>query len=141
MRISVATVHKQYGVQNVSSNAVMGPLMNETISLNRLTTEILEACLSREAVAADHREELLAFLKAADCDLIQMQFIALAARLQTGRAFPTISDLEAFVDAGKLDVDGALDVIQACIRFFIMGWHARGAIEDTEKLKQLVRTH
>jgi hypothetical protein len=118
----------------------MAPLMDESISLNHLTTEILEACLSREAVAADHREELRAFLKAADCDLIQMQFIALAARLQTGRVFTTTRDLQAFVGAGELDVDGALDVIQACIKFFIVGWHARGAIEDIEKLKRIVRT-
>jgi hypothetical protein len=37
-------------------------------------------------------------------------------------------------------MERALDVMQACIKFFIMGWHARGAIEDTEKLKQIVRT-
>src|SRR5215813_750374 len=76
--------------------------MDDSISLNRLTTEILGACLSREAVTADHREELQAFLNAADCDLIQMQFIELAARLQTGRIFPTLRDLEAFIGTGKL---------------------------------------
>jgi hypothetical protein len=52
----------------------------------------------------------------------------------------TLGDVESFVHAGKLDMERALDVMQACIKFFIMGWHARGAIEDTEKLKQIVRT-
>ena len=114
--------------------------MDESISLERLTTEILQACLSREAAAVDSREELRAFLKAADCDLIRMHLCGVAAALQTGRRFSTLGDVESFVHAGKLDMERALDVMQACIKFFIMGWHARGAIEDTEKLKQIVRT-
>ena len=113
--------------------------MDENISLERLTTEILQACLSREAAASDHRQELRAFLKAADCDLIRMHLCGVAAALQTGRRFTTLRDAESFVRDGNLDIERALDVMQACIKFFIMGWHARGAIEDTEKLKQLVR--
>jgi hypothetical protein len=115
--------------------------MDDSISLNRLTTEILHACLSRESVATDTREELRAFLKAADCDLIRMQFIKLAAYFQTGRVFDTLGDVEGFVGAGKLDVEHAVDIMLTCAKFFIVGWHARETIEDIEKLKQIVRTH
>src|SRR5262245_47443311 len=105
----------------------MANLMDEGIRLQRLTTEILEACLSRESVTTDV-EELRAFLKAADCSRIQMQLFGVAAYVQTGRAFETIGDVEAFVDAGNLDMKRAAEVVQACIKFFMVGWHARGAI-------------
>ena len=114
--------------------------MDDSISLNRLTTEILEACLSRQAVTTDGPEELQAFLKAADYDPIRMQFIGVAAFVQTGRVFQTLSDVEAFVDAGELDTKRAVEVLLACTKFFLVGWHARGALEDIEKLKQLVQT-
>jgi len=114
--------------------------MDDSISLSRLTTEILEACLSRQAAATDGREELRAFLKAADCDLIRMQLVSVAACVQTGRTFDSLTDVEAFLIAGELDIDQALEVLLACTKFFIVGWHARGTVEDIEKLKQIVRT-
>src|SRR5262245_45956570 len=117
----------------------MVPLMDDSISLNRLTSEILEACLSRQAAATDCREELRAFLKAADCDVIRMQLMNVAACVQTGRTFDSLTDVEAFVNAGELDIDQALEVLLACSKFFIVGWHARGTVEDIEKLKQIVR--
>jgi len=114
--------------------------MDDSISLNRLTTEILEACLSRQAADTEGREELRAFLKAADCDLIRMQLMNVAACVQTGRTFNSLSDLEEFVDAGELDMERAVEVMLACTKFFIVGWHARGTIEDIDKLNQIVRT-
>jgi len=116
------------------------PPLDESISLHRLTVEILEACISRESHATDV-EELQAFLKAADCDLIRLQLFGVAASLQTGQAFDTLEDVETFVGAGKLDLKRAVNVVCACIRFFIIGWHARGAVEETETLKRLVGTH
>jgi hypothetical protein len=114
--------------------------MDDSISLNRLTTEILEASLSRQAVNTDGPEELEAFLKAADCNDIRMQFIGVAAYVQTGRIFHDLSDVAAFVDSGELDTKRAIEVLLACTKFFMVGWHARGALEDIEKLKQVVRT-
>jgi len=113
--------------------------MDNTISINGLTTEILAACLSKEAAAADAREELRAFLKAADCDQIRLQLIGVAAYVQTGRVFDSPGELESFLRDTELDLDRAVDALLACTKFFMMGWHARGAIEDTEKLKQLLR--
>src|SRR5262249_54986750 len=116
----------------------MAPL-DENTSLKRLTTEVLEACLSRESVTND-AEELRAFLDAANCFTIQMQLFGVAALLQTGRPFRTIGEIEAFFRSGKLDMERAAEVVQACMKFFMVGWHARGAVEDTETLKQIVRT-
>jgi hypothetical protein len=117
----------------------MPPLMDESNSLQGLTTEILEASISRESVSSDV-DELRAFLDAANCFTIQMQLFGVAAFLQTGRAFRTIGELEDFFRSGELDMTRAAEVLQACTKFFMVGWHARGAIEDIERLKRIVRT-
>jgi hypothetical protein len=116
--------------------------MDQSSTLNRLTTETLEACLSQESLGPD-ADELRAFLNAADCDLVRMQFLAVASFLQndqTDRKFRTLGDVKEFVASGQLDIERAVKVMQACIKFFMVGWHARGAIEDAEKLKGLVLT-
>jgi hypothetical protein len=104
-----------------------------------LTTEVLEACISRESVTNDP-EELRAFLDAANCFTIQLQLFGVAAVLQTGRAFKTIGEVEDFFHSGGLDMERAANVLQACMKFFMVGWHARGAIEDAETLRRMFRT-
>jgi hypothetical protein len=37
-------------------------------------------------------------------------------------------------------MERAIGVMQACTKFFMVGWHARGAVEDSETLKGIVRT-
>jgi hypothetical protein len=69
-----------------------------------------------------------------------MQLFGVAAFLQTGRSFKTIGEVEDFFRSGELDMKRAVGVLQACAKFFMVGWHARGAIEDAETLKRMVPT-
>jgi hypothetical protein len=126
--------------------------VNEENSIRKLTPEIIEACMDRDTAEIIGRtdEDVLAGDVWGEIELFE-KYVMASDKIR-GELFGIISALydsqadgatkqsvlmkrfQELVGSGKVTEHQVQLVTQACRTFFFLGWHARGAIEDAEKM-------
>jgi len=130
--------------------------VSEEISIRKLTPEIIEACMDRDTaeIVGRNDEDILAGDVWGEIELFE-KYVMASDKIR-GELFGIISALyddqptgstkvsqllkryQGLLAAGKVTAHHVQLVTQACRTFFFLGWHARGAIEDPEKVKELL---
>src|SRR5690349_8053041 len=123
-------------------------------SIEKLTPEIIEACMDQESVEILERydDEILRDVWAEmhafnECvlssDAIRSEMFGIARALYDpeakGSDSPSriVESLQQLMKAGKV-TEWQLHLIeQVCRQFFFLGWHARGAVEEVEELNRM----
>jgi hypothetical protein len=132
--------------------------MDDEISVRKLSPEIIEACLDRdtaelmgrtddEILAGDVWGEIEAFNK---CVMASERIRGGLFGIVSALYDPEVNEnnntdlsvlLERFqsmLRKGQVTEYHVHLVTQACRTFFWMGWHARGAVEDQDKLRNMI---
>jgi len=120
----------------------------------RLTSEIIEACLDRdvsemigrsdeEILEGDAWREISLFTdKVMASERLRCELLAVVATLfgpeeaRSDDSYSVVMErLQALLKSGVV-TDKKIEIVtQVCRQFFFVGWHSRGAIEDAEKMK------
>src|SRR5262245_51726910 len=124
------------------------------MTIEKLTPEIIEACMDREAVEilrpdeeileGDVWAEVQAFNTCVvSSEKIRIKFFDIARALYDPQAksddtqATVYFSMKALVESGKLTDRQVAIIEQVCRSFFFHGWHARGAVEEAEQLKRM----
>lgn len=127
--------------------------MERDLSINKLTAEIIEACIDRDMhesatseadvlrsdTWAEHRkfrEEVM------NSPRLRAEMVVMAAALRsdefTPEHPPSTEAALAMYRKGTLNEWHIELVLSACREWFFYGWHARGALEEAGSLARLI---
>ncbi len=123
--------------------------MDDKGSIQKLTREILEACIDRdtvmftgkadeEVIDSDLWKEVKLFnALIATSDVACKEIHGVVSDMFNAEVI-TAEQLQERFQSGNITNWDVEKVIQICRMFFFLGWHARGAVEESEKMEGLL---